>query len=302
MATTRQQLVTRAGPGGLHRQPDELVVEEPLEVVVAGSDGTDLMGVTMRTPGHDLELVAGLLVGEGVIAHPADLGRLTYACGHVGRTVVATVRVPVWAGRRARATVTSSACGVCGTLDTAGLVGLGAPVPRAVGGEVSGGPATFSASAGPAEPLPLAAEDSLDARWLAALPERLAEHQRAFQRTGALHGAGLVQVDGPVVAVREDVGRHNAVDKVVGWAFLQGRTWPLAGHVLVVSGRVSYEIVVKAWRAGIPAVVAVSAASTAAVDVAARAGVTVAGFVRDGQLVCYAGADRLLSSEAPARD
>jgi len=266
-AATRGRLVKRLGPGSLRWSPDELAVEAPLRILVAAPDGTDQLGLTMRTPGHDVELVAGLLLAEGLVQERREIRRIGYACGQAGETAVASVAVPVWDRLRPRRLTQTSACGVCGT--------QGNPVEELL-----------------ADAAPLPAGPKVGADWVLGLPQVLREHQRAFARTGATHAAGLAPLGGPLVAVREDVGRHNAVDKAVGWALLAGR-WPLRDHALVVSGRVSFEIIQKAWRAGIPVVVAVSGATTAAVELAQRAGMTLAGFVRDGSCTLYSGEERL---------
>ncbi|MCK4175951.1 formate dehydrogenase accessory sulfurtransferase FdhD [Aciditerrimonas ferrireducens] len=265
----RSVLVERLGPEGRGRGPDQLAVEAPLRVVLRAPDGTDQLGVTMRTPGHDVELVAGLLVAEGLVHERWELRRIGYACGQAGETAVVDLLCPVWGRLRPRSLAVSSACGVCGT---------------------KGDPVADLLADAPA--LPPAGTAVVGADWLLGLPDALGAHQQAFAATGAVHAAGLAPLGGELVAVREDVGRHNAVDKVVGWAFLEDRL-PLGGHALVVSGRVSFEIVQKAWRAGVPVVAAVSGATTAAVDLATRAGMTIAGFVRQGQATLYCGADRV---------
>jgi FdhD protein len=240
---------------------DDLAVEAPL---VLALDGTAL-ATLMRTPGADIELAAGWLVVESGVAAAEDVVTLR-ACwedetDRVHVTLRDGVRPP-----RPRAFVTSAACGVCSAdvVDLAPLV-RAAPHTRGwlVGREV-----------------------------LSALPEVMRERQRAFRRTGAVHAAALATASGELLVVREDVGRHNAVDKAVGWALLDGRL-PLTDHLLVVSGRVSFEIVQKAVACGVAGIVAVSAPSSLAVDLARRYGLLLAGLVRNGAMNVYAGAELL---------
>lgn len=239
-------------------------------------DGTALT-MTMRTPGDDLELTAGFLVSEAVIRSPADIAEIKLcdgtACGHADHNGMGNIAdvtlapgVIVTPGAR-RNFLTTSACGVCGKTSIEDICVL----PHA------------SLAADTAHFAP---------QMLAALPDRLRDAQRVFSRTGGLHAAGLFTADGELIAVREDVGRHNAVDKVVGWALLDGRL-PLAGCVLLVSGRASFELVQKAILAGIPLLAAVSAPSSLGVDLAEQAGLTLVGFLRDPSMNVYTGAHRL---------
>jgi FdhD protein len=265
-------------PGGTAARADFLAGEEPLGIRV---DGTALT-MTMRTPGDDLELAAGFLVGEGVVHSAADIAEIKLcdgtSCGHAGHDdmgniadVTLAAGVELAPGTR-RNFMTTSACGVCGKASIADICVL--PV------------------------LPLAGDHTcFTPGMLAALPERLREAQRVFSRTGGLHAAGLFTAEGELIAVREDVGRHNAVDKVVGWALLDGRL-PLAGCVLLVSGRASFELVQKAVLAGIPLLAAVSAPSSLAVDLAEEAGLTLVGFLRGPSMNVYTGAGRLSSERA----
>lgn len=241
---------------------DTLAVEEPLLVRLAGADGLTL---TMRTPGHDFDLVAGWLVSEGVVGAASDIVGMKLC-----RDEDNTVEIALARGvepPRARAHLTTSACGVCGSDTVVEVAGsLRWPVagdPATVGGDV-----------------------------ISALPDLLREQQRAFDRTGGLHAAGLFTADGEPLYVREDVGRHNAVDKVVGAALRDGAL-PASGTVLQVSGRASFELVAKAVRAGIPVLSAISAPSTLAVDLAAECGLTLLGFVRGGSMNVYTRADRV---------
>jgi FdhD protein len=245
-------------------QPDQLAVEAPLTLRV----GEQTVATTMRTPGHDLELALGWLVAEGVARRPGDVLEATSCDGDTVRLRLA----PGVPAPTARLGATSSACGVCGS-DTIDEV-----LARR-------GPA-------PASGVPL-----VDAAVISALPDRLRTAQRAFARTGGLHAAGLFTAEGDAVCIREDVGRHNAVDKVVGWAFQAGLL-PAATYVLQVSGRASFELTQKAAMAGIPVLAAVSAPSTLAVDLAREAGLTLVGFVRGDSMNVYAGSGRVLVDPA----
>jgi FdhD protein len=253
---------------------EQLATEEPLEIRA----GDRRLAVTMRTPGADFELAAGWLHGEGVVTGPEDLRSLRY-CSDADlepdeRFNVVTAELSGAAAERVarlapRGFVVSSACGVCGRETVADLRALGRTLPGPDAGE------------------------RLDPGWLAGLPEQLRARQAVFDRTGGLHAAGLFDpYTGTALVVREDVGRHNAVDKVIGWALLGGAP-SLTGTVLVVSGRASFEIVQKALAAGIPALVAVSAPSSLAVDVAREFGMALVGFVRDGRITVYSGEARL---------
>jgi len=240
-------------------QPDQLAVEAPLTLRV----GSETVATTMRTPGHDLELALGWLVAEGVARRPGDvLEAISCDLDTVQLRLAPGVLPPT-----ARLGATSSACGVCGS-DTIDEV---------------------LARRGPA---PIPGDPVVAAGVISRLPDTLRSAQRAFARTGGLHAAGLFTVEGDVVCVREDVGRHNAVDKVVGWAWQSGLL-PAASLVLQVSGRASFELTQKAAMAGIPVLSAVSAPSTLAVDLAREAGLTLIGFVRGDSMNVYAGSDRL---------
>ena len=272
---TASRRVTRLTLDGVNRQrADAIAVEEPLEIRVAGAP----LSVTMRTPGHDVELAAGFLVSEGVI-HRGDQFARAIHCGGPGTggadgntynvldlTLAPGVALP--SPDIARNFYTTSSCGVCGTASIEAVEKVSSYDVASDGIRIS----------------------AVD---LAALPDRLREGQKVFDKTGGLHGAALVDVaSGEMLVVREDVGRHNAVDKVVGWAVLNDRL-PLRGTVLQVSGRVSFELVQKAVMAGIPILSAVSAPSSLAVELGERAGLTVAGFVRGGSMNLYTRADRV---------
>jgi FdhD protein len=245
-------------------QPDQLAVEAPLTLRIGGQT----VATTMRTPGHDLELALGWLVAEGVARRPGDVVEAT-SCD----TDTVQLRLaPGVTAPKPRLGATSSACGVCGSDTIDEVLARRGPGPT------------------PGQPL-------VDAALIATLPERLRKAQRAFSRTGGLHAAGLFTADGEALCVREDVGRHNAVDKVVGWA-LQADLLPARSLLLQVSGRASFELTQKAAMAGIPLLAAVSAPSTLAVDLAREAGLTLVGFVRGDSMNIYAGSDRVAVNPA----
>ena len=255
-----------------------LVVEEPLEMRVAwvdvetGARRVEALAVTMRTPGHDFELVAGFLHGEGVVKGPEDLMELTYCKGSEGEQEYNTVEARLRPGvafdleRMRRNVYATSSCGVCGKASLDAVDAAGCQV-------VPAGP-------------------GFEAALLPTLPDRLRKRQDAFDRTGGLHAAGLFGTTGDCLGVHEDVGRHNAVDKVLGDALMERRL-PLHQAALVVSGRASFELVQKAVMAGVPALVAVGAPSTLAVDLARRFGQTLVGFARDGGFNVYTGEERI---------
>jgi FdhD protein len=244
---------------------ETLVVEEPLEIRVDGHPVT----VTMRTPGADIELAQGFLLTEGAIGHRDDVRTIRYCGGKEpgqGNTynvldVALAPGVELPALDITRNFYTSSSCGVCGkaSLDAVRTVSRHLPVDDDV---------------------------TVDAQVLRALPERLRAAQKVFAATGGLHGAALFDAAGKTLAVREDIGRHNAVDKVIGWAVEQDRI-PLAGTVLLVSGRASFELTQKAVMAGIPVLAAVSAPSSLAVDLAEEAGLTLVAFLRGDSMNVY---------------
>jgi len=279
----RRVLATGDAAASSVSRADTLAVEEPLEIRLGAQSlsgpgslsGTEPFSVTMRTPGHDVELALGFLVSEGVITKPDDVVTARHcpdaasdADGNPTHNVVEVHLAPgVEPPSRARHRHMSSACGICGTESIDAVRSRSA----------------FDVTADPTV---------VDGALLASLPDRLRDAQRVFDTTGGLHAAGLFTADGELLCVREDVGRHNAVDKVVGWAFSTGRL-PLRGTVLQVSGRASFELVQKAWTAGCPVLAAVSAPSSLAVDLADEAGLTLAGFSRGTRFNLYARADRI---------
>ena len=262
--------VVAVNDGIRSERTDTLAAEEPMEIrVQAPGQEQRPVAVTMRTPGGDFELAVGFLFTEGLI-DAADVTRVAYCDTMPGEdqhynVVAVTLQRPFDHDRVHRNFTATSSCGVCGK---AALDDI----------EVRCEPVADGSSVG--------------ADVIVGLPERLREAQKVFARTGGLHAAGLFRTDGTLVSVREDVGRHNAVDKVIGEQVLAGRV-PLHDHVLQVSGRLSFEIVQKAAVAGIPIVSAVSAPSSLAVEAAERFGMTLAGFVRDGRLNVYTRADRV---------
>jgi FdhD protein len=286
-----------AGPVTVERA-DFLAAEEPLGIRVGG----EALALTMRTPGDDIDLAAGFLVSEGVVTSPADITGIVICsgerCGHAdhgdadhggadhgdadhggadGTGNIADVTLRPGLALRPelrRNFMTTSACGVCGKTSIAELTAT----------------TDCDLSADQARVTPAT---------LAGLPDALRAAQRVFDRTGGLHAAGLFTAVGDLLAVREDVGRHNAVDKIVGWALRTGRL-PLSGCVLLVSGRASFELVQKAVLAGIPVLAAVSAPSSLAADLAQQAGLTLVGFLRGGSMNVYTGQQRVVAAAQPA--
>ena len=268
----------------VHR-PDLLAAEDPLEIRVDGRP----LAVTMRTPGDDIDLAAGFLAGEGLVRSACDIASIRIcreSHDHVGASPdgagsrgadqgnVAEVTLAAGAqiddGQVRRNFLTTSACGVCGKASI----------------EAIRVRAHYDVAADQAR---------VDPRVLTRLPGRLHDAQRVFARTGGLHAAAAFGADGTLLALREDVGRHNAVDKVVGWALREGRL-PLAGCILLVSGRASFELVQKALVAGMPIVAAVSAPSSLAAELADEAGMTLVGFLRGGSMNVYTGSSRICAS------
>jgi FdhD protein len=258
MATPHEtaRATVRRLPSGV-QEGDRLAVEEPLEIRVNGT----AVAVTMRTPGHDEELSLGFCLTEGLrptsARPPEDLAA----------NVVEVDAPDADLGRIQRSFYTSSSCGVCGK---GALEAVAVDAPR------------------------IESDLSVPFGVVAALPEALQAAQTTFAVTGGLHGTGLFAPDGELICVREDVGRHNAMDKVIGWAFGDGRL-PLARWILCVSGRLSFELVQKAAVAGCPVLVAVGAPSSLAVELAADRGVTLCGFVRDGAATVYTAPERIVA-------
>jgi FdhD protein len=259
------------GTGAMTTRPDTLAAEEPLEIRVNGR----ALAVTMRTPGDDLDLAHGFLLTEGVITGVADIAIARY-CDSVddsGRNTYNVLDLDLAPGVPApvvgieRNFYTTSSCGVCGK---ASIDAVRTKTTYEPGGDRT-----------PVRP-----------EVLVGLPDALRAAQKVFDKTGGLHAAGLFTADGELLCVREDVGRHNAVDKVLGWALRQHRV-PLAGHILMVSGRASFELVQKALMAGLPTLAAVSAPSTLAAELAEESGMTLVGFLRGTSMNVYTGAERI---------
>jgi FdhD protein len=252
-------------------RPETLVVEEPLEIRVNGTAVT----VTMRTPGSDIELAQGFLLTEGVISRREDVVTVRYCRGATEDNVNTYNVLDVTLAPDVvmpdidvtRNFYTTSSCGVCGkaSLDAVRLISRHCP-----GDDPS----------------------SVTAETLSAMPVKLRDAQKVFASTGGLHGAALFDAEGTMLAVREDIGRHNAVDKVIGWA-LEADRIPLAGTVLLVSGRASFELTQKAVMAGIPILAAVSAPSSLAVDLASQSGLTLVAFLRGESMNVYTRPDRI---------
>jgi FdhD protein len=260
--------------GKMRVRPDKLATEEPMEIRLLTGESRQTVAVTMRTPGADFELAAGFLYGEGIVKSSDDIAKISYC---VDSDLDAAqqyniVNVELRAGRDydlrplERHFYTTSACGVCGKANLEQLELRGCPV-------VGPGP-------------------QISAETIYSLPEKLRGAQGLFDATGGLHAAALFDAEGDLVALREDVGRHNATDKLVGWTLLEGRL-PLSGHVVMVSGRSSFEILQKCLTAGVPFVCAVSAPSSLAVDVAREFGMTLVGFLRERRFNVYAGQERV---------
>ncbi|ELS50933.1 putative protein FdhD like protein [Streptomyces viridochromogenes Tue57] len=258
--------------GAVSTRPDTLVAEEPLEIRLCGKP----LAIIMRTPGDDFALAAGFLVSEGVVGRAEEVATIVYCAGATQDGLntynVVDVRlatgVPVPDITLERNVYTTSSCGLCGK---ASLHAVRTTARWPI-----------------ADTPPVRVTPDL----LAALPDRLRAAQRVFERTGGLHAAGLFSPEGELLDLREDVGRHNAVDKLIGRAFQSGRL-PLSRSILLVSGRASFELAQKAVMAGIPVLAAVSAPSSLAVDLAAETGLTLVGFLRGGSMNVYAGEQRL---------
>lgn len=271
--TSRRQVLRITAEGRVHRS-DTLAGEEPLELRVGGR----ALAVTMRTPGHDVELAHGFLLTEAVITTCADIATARYCdstdtAGHNTYNILDLTLapgVPDPAPGIERNFYTTSSCGICGrtSLDAVRTTTRHSPA---------------------ADPL------RIPAATLTALPDALRATQRVFDSTGGLHAAALFTHTGDLLIAREDIGRHNAVDKAIGWALLNDQV-PLTGVTLLVSGRASFELAQKAVMAGIPLLAAVSAASSLAVDLAEETGLTLVGFLRGTSMNVYTGAERIVAA------
>ena len=269
--TARRRVLRVTVSGAAEHRADLLAAEEPLEIRVDGAPLT----VTMRTPGDDIDLAAGFLFTEGLLPRLDDVHEIRMCDENVaGVTLKPGRTLATGPGRQTaeRNFLTTSACGVCGK-DSIEAIRVRS---------------AFDVAADPVRVSPAV---------LAGLPDRLRDAQRVFSRTGGLHAAGLFTPDGTLLVLREDVGRHNAVDKVAGWA-LRGGLLPLAGHVLLVSGRASFELAQKAVMIGAPVLAAVSAPSSLAASLAEETGLTLVGFLRGATMNVYAGAERVTADAA----
>jgi FdhD protein len=277
---TERRRVLRIRGEAVSTRPDTLVAEEPLEIRLNGKP----LAITMRTPGDDFALAAGFLVSEGVLGAPEELANIVYCAGATAEgsntynvvDVTLAPGVPVPDITLERNVYTTSSCGLCGK---ASLDAVRTAARRPI-----------------ADTPPVRVEPAL----LSALPDRLRAAQRVFDRTGGLHAAGLFSAEGELLDLREDVGRHNAVDKLIGRALRSGAL-PLSRAILLVSGRASFELAQKAVMAGIPVLAAVSAPSSLAVDLAAETGLTLIGFLRGSSMNVYAGEGRVALPAAAAR-
>ncbi len=272
--TQRVKVTTYSANAPARNAQDVVAVEEPLEIRVNGRS----LSITMRTPGDDFDLVAGFLVSEGIIWHQEQLATMRFCAGEDenGRQTYNVIDAELAHGVEPpsmnlyRQVMTSSACGICGT--------------ASIDAVTRESRYTLSQD-----------EVRLDVATLLGLPDVLRAHQKLFDRTGGVHAAGLFSSGGDLLCLREDVGRHNAVDKVIGWA-LRENLLPLSGTVLQVSGRASFELVQKAFLAGIPILSAVSAPSSLAVGLAETSGLTLAGFSRRTRVNVYTHQERITSA------
>ncbi len=260
--------------GRIRVRPDTLATEEPMEIRLISGDVRRTAAVTMRTPGADFELAAGFLYGEGIVRSPEDILKISYCVDADldAEQQYNIVNVELRGSRGydfkslERHFYTTSACGVCGKASLEQLELRGCPM-------ILPGP-------------------QVAAEVIYSLPEKLRKAQGLFEATGGLHAAALFDAKGNLVALKEDVGRHNATDKLIGWALLEGRL-PLSNHIVMVSGRSSFEILQKCLAAEVPVVCAISAPSSLAVDVARRFGMTLVGFLRGKRFNVYNGHERI---------
>ncbi len=256
-----EKIIRHRADGQWEYQPDELTVEEPLEIEANGK----VLATTMRTPGNDEELAAGFLLSEAIIRKRADLRQVSADGNRVKATLAPEVKFKPAAAQRFG--TISSSCGLCGKTSVEAIRQSFSPIrPNDI---------------------------RIDSKTLLMLPARLRDQQRDFARTGGIHAAGIFDMNGAPLVVREDIGRHNAVDKAIGRAFLDDQL-PLDKHLLFVSGRASFEIVQKALAGGIPIIAAVSAPSTMAVEFARQANQTMIAFLRPPSFNIYSHIERVI--------
>lgn len=275
MSSTQAAIIQRiVGDSKAEDTPDALAVEEPLEIRLGFPDRTHrAISITMRTPGDDAELAAGFLFTEGILSSSDQIKQIRH-CGSKNTETTNTIRVDLRDDveidfkRLERNFYTTSSCGVCGKTSIEALH---------TGAKKLSNPDT----------------PRITADTIVSLPDRLRASQNAFEQTGGLHASGIFGLNGELDLLREDVGRHNALDKVIGAKFLNGEL-PMSEKILVVSGRASFELVQKALIAGIPILAAVGAPSSLAVELAAEFGMTLVGFVRDGSFNVYTGRERIV--------
>ncbi len=271
-ARVQKLTIARFGESGLVKSRDRVAGEEPLEIrVAAAGEASQSLAITMRTPGEDFELVAGFLYSEGLFAHPEQVETMSYCTGpneQEYNTVRLNLRsgVPFDRERFRRNVYTSSSCGVCGKQSLDQIEVQCPRKPRLT--------------------------EPIDPVWITTLPDRLRQAQQVFETTGGLHAAAALALNSDLLLLREDVGRHNATDKLVGRLFLDRRL-PADEHLLLLSGRASFELLHKAVTAGFGAVAALGAPSSLAVDLAKRFDVTLLGFVKPESFNVYHGKERL---------
>ncbi|MGE5208493.1 MAG: formate dehydrogenase accessory sulfurtransferase FdhD [Alphaproteobacteria bacterium] len=260
-----QKIIRRNSGGELEYLPDDLTIEEPLEIQIAGKT----IATTMRTPGHDKDLAAGFLVSEAIVRDRAEITKIS-ADGDNRAVVKLSTGVKLKVNSMKRFGTISSSCGLCGKTSI-DAIRQNFPAVRST-------------------------QIRIHIETLLSLPQKLRNAQSDFARTGGIHAAGIFDVQGELKIVREDIGRHNAVDKVIGCAFFSGLL-PLDTHVLLVSGRASFEIIQKALAAGIPIIAAVSAPSSLAVDFARDSNQTLIGFLRPPSFNIYSHTERVILSK-----
>jgi FdhD protein len=271
----KKQTIHVVENGQLTRKKDLLATEEPLEILLRAGEEQKTIAITMRTPGNDYDLAAGFLHNEGIIHNKNDFANMTY-CVDGNQQEYNSLRVQLMTDsfpelhQLERHFFTNSACGVCGTTFLDDLSERNIPA-------IPTGP-------------------TVDASLITSLPDKLRQSQDLFESTGGLHAAALFDLDGNLLALREDVGRHNALDKLIGWGLLNDQL-PFHNKILMVSGRASYELLQKSFVAGVPIFCAVSAPSSLAVDVAQRFSITLIGFLRGNKFNIYTGVERIKALE-----